>query len=401
MPFKKGNSPYWKIRRKRLPGFGDSGTLSTRVKSKALARQMERLLDEIAERGLTDSRWHDVLRALRPTVRGMPGQITLPELLKAKHEGRLDHVVYVLRDPLLTDAVEDYLQTDQDYRTRNGLGLLLELAPTGARLTHLREAKHIMQLCAMAERRGMKRNTVRRGLHNGISKLLRFHLGKAARNEIFAEVVFTHEDDTRETYLSAGEIALLLEGCRLATLAEAYPHARQVQPLVRLALLTGADQAPLLRLRVKDVEIIAEHATGQMRGVVRIRDHKSDARPRSIAITHATCEELLPHLGGKAPGERVFTLTRHQLRHYFDKVRAETGLSQVRFKDLRHLFGIFSDKAGRSVAEIQVSMGHKRRETSLRYLQYQAVMNVEAAREIEREMGLAPSEPLRRANVQN
>ena len=105
MPFKKGNSPYWKIRRKRLPGFGDSGTPSTRVKSKALARQMERLLDEIAERGLTDSRWHDVLRALRPTVRGMPGQITLPELLKAKHEGRLDHIVYVLRD-LMGEAEE-------------------------------------------------------------------------------------------------------------------------------------------------------------------------------------------------------------------------------------------------------------------------------------------------------
>ena len=50
---------------------------------------MESLLDEIAERGLVDKRYHRLLDAVKPDGPGQSPPLTLPELLAAKNEGRL------------------------------------------------------------------------------------------------------------------------------------------------------------------------------------------------------------------------------------------------------------------------------------------------------------------------
>jgi hypothetical protein len=79
MPWRKPNSPYYKIQRKTLPGYGDTGLLSTRTTSLRRAREMEDLLAWLA-----DEEMYDVLDALRPTARGAGGRVTLADVLRAK-----------------------------------------------------------------------------------------------------------------------------------------------------------------------------------------------------------------------------------------------------------------------------------------------------------------------------
>src|SRR5690606_39604889 len=83
MPRKKGNSPYYKVQRKNLPGYGDTGLLSTRTKSLRRAQEMEDLLEWLA-----DEEMYDLLDALKPQVRGGSGRLTIPKLLRAKKENR-------------------------------------------------------------------------------------------------------------------------------------------------------------------------------------------------------------------------------------------------------------------------------------------------------------------------
>jgi len=94
MPFLSENSPYWRVKR-TLPGYGPTGKLSTRTKSKARAEEMERLIERLAERG-----WHDLIDAVRA------GDIDLPALLKASHENRLHELRERIDDPKLSTPVQ-------------------------------------------------------------------------------------------------------------------------------------------------------------------------------------------------------------------------------------------------------------------------------------------------------
>ena len=57
---------------------------------------MKRLMRRIAEQGLEEPSWHRLLDALRDK------ELTLPDLLKAKNEGRLDALRIMVQDPLLS-----------------------------------------------------------------------------------------------------------------------------------------------------------------------------------------------------------------------------------------------------------------------------------------------------------
>ncbi|MCZ6779271.1 MAG: hypothetical protein O7F16_09930, partial [Acidobacteria bacterium] len=335
MPFKHKRSKYYQIRRQSLPGYGRFGRISTRVTSKSIALQMKTLMRQIAERGLEDPSWHRLLDALKAK------ELTLPDLLKAKNEGRLDQLRIMVQDPLLGVAIDEYLQTDPGYATENGLRILLEMAERefgpAPRFGLLRSGKHLTLLCARARREGgrpskehprgrpVAHNSVRRTLLLSASKLIRFHLGAAARDAIFADVDFARKDDTRDVWLDAGEFARLLEAC-----------APWFCPVVMTAVLTGADRSPLLRLRVRDVEIIYNRAGGAFSGQIYLRDSKTDARPRSVAIIDTLCRALLPLCEGKETDDLVFDgppvdryghalarapLNADQVRYWFERAR--------------------------------------------------------------------------------
>src|SRR5690606_31150585 len=141
MPRKKGNSPYYKVQRKNLPGYGDTGLLSTRTKSLRRAQEMEDLLEWLA-----DEEMYDLLDALKPQVRGGSGRLTIPKLLRAKKENRLAEVRRGLLDPPLEQALREFAHHVTYENFRRGLRHLLrlttapggpKLAPAGARLSWL------------------------------------------------------------------------------------------------------------------------------------------------------------------------------------------------------------------------------------------------------------------------
>ena len=45
MPYKRRDSPYYYIRRKKLPGYGDTGRISSGVTAKKVAGDMDRALE--------------------------------------------------------------------------------------------------------------------------------------------------------------------------------------------------------------------------------------------------------------------------------------------------------------------------------------------------------------------
>jgi len=384
MPYKRDRSPYYYVRRRNLIGYGDTGRLSSKSTSKRIARDMERLLEDIAQRALLDPTWYDLLDAVckRHTI-------MLPELLRARNTGSLEALKRNLHDPLLIDAIENFEQADQRGRgVRLGLDMLRHYALASARLGDL-TARTITDLCLEAERDGRKRNSVRRTLLRAVSLLLRYHLGNAERDRIFADVQYAAEDDTREVHLSPEEIRRLLTAC------EALEY-HELGIVIRMALQTSADRGVLLTgthvgktnrgLRVRDLRIYQDHQTGTFSGEVYLVDRKTQHRSRSVPLTDALCRELLVLCKGKEPDDPVFNVRYEQLDFPWKRVRKEAGLENIRFKDLRAQISIYGEEAGVPLTVLSRSMGHSDEAMTRRYQQRAATLSGEQAEAIERAM---------------
>ncbi len=389
MPYKRDRSPYYYARRRNLPGYGDTGRLSTRTTSKKVASDMERLLDQIAERALTNPTWYELLNAVCKEK-----TIGLPELLRAKNAGTLEALKRSLTDPPLTEAVRAFQDATSPKRpVLQGLAMLKAYAPPTARLGDL-TARTIMDLCLDAERNGnngegIKRNSVRRTLLRAISLLLRYHLGKAERDRIFADVHYAGEDDTREIHLTPQEIGKLLTACTKFGYDE-------LATIIRLAMQASADRGVLLRgdspngfrrgLLVRDLRILEDNKTGEYSGEAYLADGKTKDRTRTVPLTDSLCRELLVLCRDKGPDEPVFNIAYQQLDFVWTRVREEAGLDHVRFKDLRAQFSIYGEEADIPLTVLAKTMGHGDEAMTRRYQQRRATLSLEQALAIEQAM---------------
>ena len=391
MPYKREGSPYYYVRRRRLPGYGDTGRLSARTTSKALARRMEQALEDLAEKALLDPSWHALLDAVCKEK-----AVTLAELLAAKSQGRLESLRRGLHDPKLAAAVEAFCAaTEPKHPIPIGLDLLLAYAPAQARLSWL-DGKTITALCLRAERGGRKRNSVRRYLLRATSLLLRHHLGKAERDRLFAEVEYAGQDDTREVHLAPEEIAHLLQAC------EALGY-HELAVVVQVALLTSADRSVLLAgpahhgkvcrgLLRKDLEVFQDNASGRYSGSVFLHDTKAKARTRTVPMTDRLCRELLVLAEGKEAEEPVFSIRYMDLDYVWKKARRAAELEHVRFKDLRAQSAIYGEEAGVPLTVLSRHMGHSRERMTQRYQQRQTSLATNHLEAIEAAMLSSASE---------
>ena len=427
MPFKRPHSPNYHVKLK-LPGYGTLPETSTHVTSKATARQMEVMLRKIAEKGLEDASWYDLLDALRGGKRGQEGELTLPDLLQAHNDGTPDELRFRFKDPALSVAIEEFKATGVDYNTENGLAIVEEMVRrefgAGSRLSVLRSGKNVVKICARAEREGgrsrsknekgevgwfdnspLSRNTVVRSVRNSISKLCAFHFGGAVREQIFADVKYSAEDDAREYFLDGRQLEKLLRACE-----------SWFRPLVLTAALTGADRAPILRMRVRDVEIVHRVDLGLRIATLYLDDRKTDGRPRSVTVAGPAADALSDVVDGRDPDERVFQawfdssgrrlpLTRHRVRDAWERARAAAGFTiekgwhtDLRFKDLRHTAGCAFEDVGLSGAKRQAAMGHKRAETGLKYTKRQVQLEAADAIKVARHLGILHDVDTRSAN---
>lgn len=372
MPFKRKNSPFWQIRKYNLPGYGDTGAISSRSKSKAVASRMEELLVDIANKSLIDPSWLVLIEGI------CQRNISLPEVMKAKNQGRLEILRISLNDPEIDTVIETYREVRRvDSSVHNGLTKLSEIAGKD-RMSSLTSKRITSLLIDCESRYNIKRNSVYGKVYRAISSLLEFHYGKAEKLRIMVAVNYKREDDTREVHLSPDEINRLLDACTNIGRPD-------LGVLVQMALITSADRGVLLQgkargkeyrgLLVRDVQIVHDSETGLYTGKCFLDDKKTKSRKRTVLLPHALCEQLLILCENKKGDDPVFPIKYQSLKGPWTKARQEADLLFVWFKDLRAQTAIYAEEAGIPQTVIMKTLGHSNEAMTRRYQRRKAVMN--------------------------
>lgn len=356
MPYKKPDREHW-YTWPTLPGFGRVGPWSTGTKQERIARRMEDWLREVV---LVQP---DVVRGI------VDGKYSLRDAWVAKLEGKLDQLTALASDPPLSEVIERFRPLVANRRVGDGLKHLERLAPPRARFSYLLEPRNITDLCAKLMDEGQKPNSVRRSLYRAISDMLAYEIGKKRRAQILADVVKPGEDDTRHVTVSPEEVQAILRA--------ADP---EVYPMVLVAITTGIDLGPMLRLEVRHFDPEA--------GTILAPDTKTSSRWRRIPLPAITQAALQRQVTGREPGERIFTMPRTTLNKRWQALRRSIGREDLRWKDLRHVFATFFTQAGGTVADLGSILGHTNRETTLRYTAAQLRTQAEQMERAVAQMGI-------------
>ena len=158
----------------------------------------------------------------------------------------------------------------------------------------------------------------------------------------------------RERYLTQDEARRLMRALEKSDRPEAFA--------IRLLLLTGARKSEILKARWENVRLDQRLLTVPL---------SKSGRPRHIPLSDAALEVLraMPRSSGNpwlfpghAPGKPL-----SDLYLFWNKLRRELGLADVRIHDLRHTFASFLVNAGHSLYEAQKMLGHGDPRTTMRY----------------------------------
>ena len=158
----------------------------------------------------------------------------------------------------------------------------------------------------------------------------------------------------RERFLSDEEVR-----CLSKTLAAHETHSPLAVAAIRLLLLTGCRKNEILTLRWSDYR----------EGHLFLRDSKTGPRTvwlstparRILDRIERSGPWIFPRPRGKGPR------TDYWLHDFWDRVRVETALADVRIHDLRHTHASIALKNGESVLAIAKLLGHSSPETTLKY----------------------------------
>lgn len=171
------------------------------------------------------------------------------------------------------------------------------------------------------------------------------------------------DEHKRERILTRDEERRLLAACSV-------PHREHLKPLVLCALDTGMRRGEIISLRWRDVDL--EH------GLITIAAFNTKTmRERQVSLTARLASELrtLWELSPKDGVRRVFGITDN-VKRSFTAARAEAGLPDVRFHDLRHTHATRLVALHLPLSEVGRVLGHTQPSTTFRYVN----ANVETAR---------------------
>lgn len=157
----------------------------------------------------------------------------------------------------------------------------------------------------------------------------------------------------RERVLSAEEEVRLLAAC-------VGPRAH-LKPIVICALDTGMQQGEIFKLKWADVDLVTRRLTVQAM-------NSKTLRARQIALTGRLTRalEALHALAPPDPEALVFGIETNVTKSFM-AVRTETGLTDVRFHDLRHTAATRLAQRGLALTEIARILGHTNITTTFRY----------------------------------
>ena len=320
------------------------GPYSTGSSSKAVALQMEAMIRELV---FTMPEAVDTLRA---------GGITLPALHAAKITGRLHGLLKDVTDPLLTDAVRDFLRVHDDPRYETVMKRVLDVAPAGARASWLKEPNSVVLIVRRYRELGLSGGTERREM-SGVRLLLKQCFGKAVAAEIMDQVKLRPDSRGRTRWLTRNEIARLRECAGDWWIA------------IGFAIATGLRRGEIFGLQVKDVDF--------QTGAVVVPAGKTARARRRVPLGGESLEALRAWVAEEKleePDPLFGSITTHQLRKAWEQIRSAANLPDVRFHDLRHTYAVHCAKAGMPLGELQQRLGHASITMTMRYAVYQPPM---------------------------
>ena len=170
----------------------------------------------------------------------------------------------------------------------------------------------------------------------------------------------------RERFLSDDEIRRL--SARLTAHEGRWP---QQVAIIRLLLLTGCRRGEILTLRWSDYRD----------GLLFLRDSKTG--PRTVWLSESA-RSVLDDLERKSrwifpasTGDRARNAS--WLDYFWQRIRAEAALEDVHLHDLRHTVASLALRHGETVLAIGRLLGHRRPETTLKYIHLADTMVREAA----------------------
>lgn len=341
--YRTGGKGPFKIGPKRLPGGIEIGRISTGTHDKRTADAMERAVDELALQG-----WGDLVARLGSDLR-------LPDLYAAKILGpaALQEIRDAKGDPPLEEVLTRATEYIQDERASGGVReirqLLGRMGERDVSFSWLRKPANLNRLYAEARSTGKVPNSIRRSLHRAVCEILAHELGRGQMLAIMADVKKPAANDERTVDLTPKQIQALLEQLD-----------DEARPVIELALLTGVDLTPILRLRPMDYD--------EETGTIQVDDRKAPSRKRSVPVPPSAEAIIRLHSGGREEDERLFELTRWQLRRRYDSARKAAKLEHVRIKDLRGVFATSYLRAGGSPKDLMNILGHSSMTMTLRYL---------------------------------
>ena len=180
----------------------------------------------------------------------------------------------------------------------------------------------------------------------------------------------------RERFLSDSEIRRL--SSRLAAHEARWPGQAAA---IRLLLLTGCRKSEILTLQWSDYR----------EGNLFLRDSKTG--PRTVWLSEPA-RTVLDGLERK--GRWMFPASKCDkprsavwLDHFWRRVRAEAGLEDVHLHDLRHTTASLALRQGETVLAIGRLLGHRRAETTLKYVHFSDAMARDAAETVGAALGVA------------
>ena len=168
-----------------------------------------------------------------------------------------------------------------------------------------------------------------------------------------------YREESRERYLSESELQRL--GDVLARIEAERSALPQAVAAIRLLILTGCRSAEILKLRWDEVDL--------ERQCLHLSDSKTGKR--KVMLNSAALAVLRglekqddnPHvIPGQKPGSHLSSL-----QNFWDRLRAEADIPDVRCHDLRHTFASFGINSGQNLAVIGKLLGHTKILTTQRY----------------------------------
>jgi integrase len=160
------------------------------------------------------------------------------------------------------------------------------------------------------------------------------------------EVEYYPESEGRIRTISADEELTLL------SLMGKYGRD-DVASLIQIALATGMRRGEMLRITLDDIQ-----------GRRLTLGKTKNGSPHYLTLTHTTLGLLQWYLSECEP------LTARELRYWWDRARAEMGLTEDKWftwHAMRHTAATRALKAGVDVRVVQKMLNHRRIETTLRY----------------------------------